>query len=194
VTAARDDHVHPAAEDRFCADVGGRVLGVLSTGAAADMVMIQRSGTITKAMLRVLTAPVGADLICDLHLNGTSIWASTQSARLTIVDSTYFDSEDSFDTAGVAEGDTLQLDIDQVGSGTAGANLTWAVQIEPTLDIYALAALQSKVSLTATATNVLEGAVALRTVQRLAASPFAVDLATAALITKESLAATGTTP
>ena len=155
--AAREDHIHPATEDRYYADVGGRVLGTLSSGAAADMVMIQRNGTITKAMMRVLTAPTGADLICDLHLNGTSIWASTQAARLTIGDSTYFDSEDSFDTATVTEGDTLQLDIDQVGSGAAGANLTWAVQISPTLDILGAASFASKNTLAAAGTRVVEG-------------------------------------
>ncbi len=192
--AAREDHRHPASEDRYYADVGGRVLGVLSTTVGADRVMVLRDGNITKTMLRVATAPTDASLICDIHLNGTSIWNSTQSGRVAIVSSAYAGSENSFDTTLVAEGDELRLDIDQVGSAVAGADLTWGVQITPALDIYAAVALETAQALTAAATNVRTAAAALATIERLGASGVDVNLGIAALETVETLTATGTTP
>lgn len=191
--AARQDHRHPSGEDRYYADVGGRVLGVLSTTEGADRVMVLRNGNIIKSMLRVATAPTGADLICDIHLNGTSIWNSTQAGRVTIAASAYTGSENSFDTTLVAEGDELRLDIDQVGSAVAWANLTWGVQITPSIFVYASAALETGAVLAATATRVASGAAALRSIERLAVSGVDVNLASAALETVETLTATGTT-
>lgn len=191
--AAREDHRHPASEDRAYADVGGRVLSTLSTSEGADRVMVTRNGNIIKTMLRVATAPTGADLICDIHLNGTSIWNSTQGGRVKIADAANTGSETSFDTSYVAEGDELRLDIDQVGSGAAGTDLTWGVQITPTITIYSGAALASKNTLSATLTRVLEISAALETVNPLAATALDVNLVTGGLQTKATLAGTLTT-
>ncbi len=72
----------------------------------------------------VKTAPVGADLIIDLNVGGTSIWAATQANRLTITDGGTTATQTSFDTTALSESDQLTLDIDQTGSSTSGADLT----------------------------------------------------------------------
>lgn len=113
-------------------DVRGYVPGDLYVKSAADRVMVSRAGAITKAWLRVATAPTGANLICDLHLNGTSIWDATPANRVTILATESTGSQTVFDTDAVAEGDELRLDVDQIGSAIPGAELTWAVLITPT--------------------------------------------------------------
>ncbi|MFW6226425.1 MAG: hypothetical protein ACOC3V_05660, partial [bacterium] len=86
------------------------------------------SGTIKRVIGVVNTAPTGADLIIDININGTSIWNSTQGNRLTITDGNTSGTQTSFDTTSVTEGDVITIDIDQIGSTTAGQDLT--VQIE----------------------------------------------------------------
>lgn len=112
-------------------DVRGYVPGDLYVKAGADRVMVTRAGTITKARLRVATAPTGAALVCDLHLNDTSIWNANQANRVQIAAGATSGSQTAFDTTGVAEGDELRLDVDQVGSTVPGAELVWAVLITP---------------------------------------------------------------
>ncbi len=114
------------------ADVRGFQPGDQYVKVGAGRVLVTRAGTITKVLLNVATAPTGANLICDLHLNGTSIWDATPANRVTITDGNTSGDQVAFDTDAVAEGDELRLDIDQIGSTVPGAELTWAVLITPT--------------------------------------------------------------
>jgi hypothetical protein len=79
----------------------------------------------------VETAPTGSAIIVDVNLNGTSIWATNQSNRLTISDGSQTGSSKTFDTSKFKKDDRLTIDIDQVGSGTAGKDLSVCIRIVP---------------------------------------------------------------
>ena len=113
------------------ADVRGWVPGDMFIKTGAGRVLVTRAGTITKTLLHCGTGPTGADIICDIHLNGTSIWDTTQANRVTITAGNTSASQTSFDTTVVAEGDEIRLDIDQIGSTLPGSELTWALLITP---------------------------------------------------------------
>lgn len=85
-------------------------------------------GKILAAYAAVETAPVGANLIFDIHKNGTTIW-STQANRLTIIDGATTGSQTSFNTSAISINDYFDLDVDQVGSGTAGADATVYLEV-----------------------------------------------------------------
>lgn len=80
--------------------------------------------TFTEAELLVKTAPVGADLIIDINKDGTSIWDSTQANRVKVTDGNTEGESTSFDTTTGADDAVFTFDIDQVGSDTAGRDLT----------------------------------------------------------------------
>lgn len=101
------------------------VVGTLSVNTSVGPLLIAPFAlTITKAFARSKTAPTGAAIIVDINKNGTSIWNTNQANRLQIAAAANSGSQTSFDTTSLAEGDYLSLDIDQVGSTVAGADLT----------------------------------------------------------------------
>jgi hypothetical protein len=101
------------------------VVGSLVTGTSLTPVVIAvASQTITKAYAYVKTAPVGASILIDINKNGTSLWATNQANRLAIASGANSGTQTSFDTTTLADGDILTFDIDQIGSSTAGADIT----------------------------------------------------------------------
>lgn len=82
-----------------------------------------RTLTITKIQASAGTAPTGAALIVDVNKNGTSIWATNTGNRAQVAASSNTGTQTSFDTTSVADGDYLTVDVDQVGSSVAGADL-----------------------------------------------------------------------
>lgn len=105
------------------------IAGAVTTGTnKAPSIVMPRSGTIVKAYAYARTAPVGADLIFDVNKNGTTIW-STQANRVKVADGANSGTQTSFDVTSLVEGDRLDLDIDQVGSGTAGSDVTVEVKV-----------------------------------------------------------------
>lgn len=75
----------------------------------------------TEVRMHVDTAPVGANLIIDINDDGTSIFGT----RAEIDDgTTEEDGNHVFVKSEIAAGSDISLDVDQVGSGTAGADLT----------------------------------------------------------------------
>lgn len=105
------------------------VTGTLTTGTSvAPALVAMATQTISKVYVNVKTANTGADLIIDVNKNGTSIWATTQANRATITDGSTSGTQTSFDTTSLSEGDILTIDIDQVGSTVAGADLTVTVK------------------------------------------------------------------
>lgn len=100
------------------------VTGALATGTSQTPVLVApKALTITKAYANVKTAPTGASILIDINKAGTTIW-STQANRLTIAAAATSDTETSFNTTTLAEGDVLTVDIDQVGSSVPGSDLT----------------------------------------------------------------------
>ena len=107
------------------------VTGTLTTGSnQVPTLIVPSSLTIVKAYAVVKTAPTGAALIVDINLNGTSIWATTQANRLQVAAAATTGTQTSFDTVSLSEGDLLTLDLDQVGSSVAGADLTVQLKCE----------------------------------------------------------------
>lgn len=82
------------------------------------------NATIVAAYARAKTGPSGADLIFDINKNGTSIWAVRPGNRLKITSGSTTGSQVLFDTTLLNKGNTLSIDIDQVGSSTAGKDIT----------------------------------------------------------------------
>lgn len=100
--------------------------GTLTTTTGATRWYNDTGATRTLVSTRgsVGTAPTGADILVDINVNGASVWASTQGNRITIAAGTNTDEGGAFDTATIADGSFVTVDIDQIGSGTAGSDLT----------------------------------------------------------------------
>lgn len=79
--------------------------------------------TFVEVFVRVITAPTGADLQLDINKNGTTLWGVTQANRPIITAAGTTDSVTTFDTTTGADGDYLTVDVDQIGSTVAGADL-----------------------------------------------------------------------
>jgi hypothetical protein len=95
----------------------------LTTGTAKVTFRMPTAGTLTAVKATVTTAPAGSDLIVDINESGTSVL----STKLSIDDG-----EKTSETAAtppvisdsaLADDAEITIDIDQVGSGTAGAGL-----------------------------------------------------------------------
>ena len=84
------------------------------------------AGKITFVTAAVVTAPVGATAIMDIHKNGTTMY-TTQANRPTIAAGSTYVTATLPDVTIWAAGDVLQLEIDQKGSSTDGADLSVVV-------------------------------------------------------------------
>lgn len=106
--------------------------GTLSVATGTNRLPIDGTYTIIGARLMVGTAPVGANLIIDVKKNGTTIY-TTQANRPTIVAGQNAGGPGATpDVSTLAAGDYLTVDIAQVGSTTAGSDLTVAVVVSKT--------------------------------------------------------------
>lgn len=97
--------------------------GNLVVIAGTQRFYVDKSWTITQVRASVNTASAGQSIIIDVNKNGTTIW-STQSNRVTISAGSNTATQTTFNTTSLASGDYLTVDIDQVGTTTAGADLT----------------------------------------------------------------------
>lgn len=79
--------------------------------------------TIDKVYIAVGTAPVGSAVTVDVNKNGTTIFTD-QGKRPSIAAAGYTDESDTPDVTALAAGDYLTVDVDAIGSSTAGQNLT----------------------------------------------------------------------
>ena len=85
--------------------------------------------TISGVRASVGTAPAGASIIIDINKNGTTIF-TTQGNRPAIAAAANTSGNvTNMDVTSVASGEYLTVDIDQVGSTTAGADLTVQVEV-----------------------------------------------------------------
>jgi hypothetical protein len=102
--------------------------GTLTTGAGVFR-LYNRSGvtrTIQTVTAAVGTQPTGASILVDVNISGTTIF-TTQSNRPTIAVSTNEDQSGTPDVTAWTSGSYLTIDIDQVGSTVAGADLVVTV-------------------------------------------------------------------
>ncbi len=102
--------------------------GTLSVGSGV-LRFYNRSGngvTIGEVHLAVGTAPLGAALIVDVHKNGTTIFTS-QTTRPQVAAGANAGYSSTVEQPTWAAGEYLTIDVDQVGSSTAGADLVVTV-------------------------------------------------------------------
>lgn len=101
------------------------VEGTLSvqTGTIRLYNQMRRTGTAIEVFLAADTAPTGADIIIDIHKNGTTIFTN-QANRPRIVAGANTGTTVTIDVPAWADGDYWTMDIDQVGSGVAGSDLS----------------------------------------------------------------------
>jgi hypothetical protein len=121
---ATGDHTHAVAQSLAFSKTG--TLEV-TTGASKFPALFDM--TLIGVRAAVGTAPTGADLIVDVNLNGTTVY-TTQGNRPTISDGSTSSTETVPDVTAVAAGDLLSVDIDQVGSSTAGSDLVVAIEFQ----------------------------------------------------------------
>ena len=100
------------------------VVGTLAVGTdKAPTIVAPCTLTIVKVKVVVKTAPTGSSIIVDVNKLGTTIF-TTQGNRPEIAIGETQDDSGTPDVASLAEGDKITIDIDQVGSTDAGADLT----------------------------------------------------------------------
>jgi hypothetical protein len=77
----------------------------------------------------VRTAPTGASVLVDVNINGTTIY-TTQANRPTVLAAgTNSGKSTGFSLSTIPDGAALTVDIDQIGSTVAGADLTVQVDV-----------------------------------------------------------------
>lgn len=109
------------------------VVDTLTTGSdKAPTIVAPCALTIVKVKVVVKTAPTGASLIVDVNKAGTTIFTTQANRPEIAIGETQADSGTP-DVTALAEGDKVTIDIDQVGSTIAGADLT--VEVVCTQDV-----------------------------------------------------------
>jgi hypothetical protein len=118
------------------------VAGALTATAGVVRYPVPFAAELVQADLHVNTAPTGADILVDVNKNGTTVFTD-QTKRLKVVAATNAATPAKV-TPGVvngtnvpgipvpsatpvatfAAGDYITVDVDQIGSGTAGSNAT----------------------------------------------------------------------
>lgn len=97
-------------------------LGTLTAAAFKDGIRMAHDFEITDIRASVVTAPTGAALNLDVNKNGTTLF-TTQANRPIVAIAGTTSSHTAPDVTTGVEGDVLSLDVDQIGSTIAGANL-----------------------------------------------------------------------
>ena len=102
-------------------------VGDLVAAAGKGRLKVPMAVTIVDVIATCDTAPVGADALFDVHKGGTTIF-TTQGNRPTVAAGAQDGAAATPDVTAVAAGDVLTVDIDQIGSGTAGADATVVIR------------------------------------------------------------------
>lgn len=105
--------------------------GTLVTATGTLRQYVEGAYKFVSARASVNTVPTGATIICDINKNGTTIY-TTQGNRPAIAISGNTITANSPDVTTFASGDYLSVDIDQIGSTIAGADLTVQIRLQRT--------------------------------------------------------------
>jgi hypothetical protein len=103
--------------------------GAQTVGAKKKQWIAPFDGSVIGVRARLDTAPTGATAILDVNKNGTTMF-TTQGSRPTIAISGNDSTVLLPDVVAFVAGDRLSYDIDQVGSGVAGSDLTVALLVK----------------------------------------------------------------
>lgn len=104
--------------------------GALATFTGASRFYVPNACTLSSVRASVGTAPTGQAILCDVNKNGSTIFG-TQANRPTIAVNGNTALAGAASTTSFAAGDFITVDLDQVGSGTAGSDLTVQVFLIP---------------------------------------------------------------
>lgn len=103
------------------------ITGDLAVATGSHPFIFTRAATIVSVRAGVGTAPTGAAVIVDVNRNGTTIF-TTQANRPEIAASATDSGNETPDVTALSAGDALTVDVDAVGSGDPGSNLTVVVE------------------------------------------------------------------
>jgi hypothetical protein len=105
------------------------VSGAQTAAALKSAKLVGHACTIIDVRARALTGPAGSALIVDVNKNGPTLF-TTQGNRPTIADGQTVSTTTLPDVVALAAGDYISIDVDQIGSGTAGSNLLVTVTVK----------------------------------------------------------------
>jgi len=105
--------------------------GTLATAVGLLRAFPDGNWVIGKVWIAVNTAPTGAAIIVDIHMNGVTIFTD-QGKRPSIAAGDNSDESDTPDVTAITKADYVTMDIDQVGSTIAGQDLTVHVRATET--------------------------------------------------------------
>lgn len=101
----------------------------VTTDTGAHRFYLEGNHTISAVQISVGTAPTGAAVIVDVHVDGTTIF-TTQSNRPEIAISGFFDASGTIEDDDHDDGQYVTVNIDQIGSTLPGENLTVIVWLK----------------------------------------------------------------
>lgn len=101
----------------------------LAVATGAKRFYVEGSTKIVGVRISAVTAPTGSSILVDINKNGTTVF-TTQANRPAIAASANASSfTTNMDVTSLVAGDYLTVDIDQVGSTVAGADLTVTITL-----------------------------------------------------------------
>lgn len=95
----------------------------ITTGASKITFRIQKGLTISSVRASVTTAPTGSSIIIDINKNGSSILSTKLSIDVSEETSITASSQPVISDHSLVIDDEISIDIDQIGSGTAGTGV-----------------------------------------------------------------------
>lgn len=105
--------------------------GALTVAPGVRRFRFPLKATILGVQAAVNTAPAGAAVVVDVNINGTTAY-TTQTNRPTIAAGAFDSGAQTVpDVTAIAAGQYLTVDVDQIGSTTAGSDLTVVVRWAP---------------------------------------------------------------
>lgn len=122
IGAAAASHSHTSLKERDYS-----VEGTLIVSTGVLRLPFKRAATITNVMATVGTAPTGAAILIDVNKNGTTIFTGGTN-RPNIAVSTNEDLTAVPAVTAISAGEYLTVDIDQIGSTIAGADLVVTIE------------------------------------------------------------------
>lgn len=95
----------------------------LETGTAKATFRMPFAGTLTDVRASVTTAPVGSTIIVDINEEGTSVLSTKLTIDASEKTSTTAATPHVISDSALADDSEITIDIDQIGSSTAGTGL-----------------------------------------------------------------------
>lgn len=124
------DYWQPCQIEVISIDFPPYVTGNCSTGTAIGgrRIPMTRPAIVRETMLICGTAPATQAIIVDINKNGTTMYSTRPQIAAAATTGSASPDSATYSTRCLARGDYLTMDVDQVGTGTTGADLTAQVR------------------------------------------------------------------